>query len=439
VTDALDARLDDEFHRLVRFGGADVVGPDGAVWLDDDGRPTPGRPALTYATARMAHVHALAALAGVAGSGPVADALLDRLLRGPLHDDEHGGWHHAVPGGDPDGGDPDGGDPDGGDPDGGDPDGWDKTAYDQAFVLLAAATAVVAGRPDGPALLDAARAAHERFVEPGTGLVADAFDRTWTRCEPYRGLNATMHTVEALLAVADATGDPAPRARALHLATATVGRFGPERGWRLVEHFSPDWEPRPEHHRDRPDDPFRPYGATVGHGLEWSRLLLALAAGTAQAGEAVPEWLTPAAVALYDRAVTDGWAVDGADGFVYTTDWSGAPVVHDRMHWVVAEAVAAAAALHAVTGDARYAADRDRFWAFADDHHVDRARGSWVHQLDRRNRPAATVWPGKPDLYHAVQATLLPRLPLAPGLAVALRRGGGSGRPGRGRAEGPVS
>jgi hypothetical protein len=31
-----------------------------------------------------------------------------------------------------------------------------------------------------------------------------------------------------------------------------------------------------------------------------------------------------------------------------------------------------------------------------------------------------TVWPGKPDLYHAVQATLIPRLPLAPSMATAL-------------------
>ena len=52
-----------------------------------------------------------------------------------------------------------------------------------------------------------------------------------------------------------------------------------------------------------------------------------------------------------------------------------------------------------------------------------RGGGSWFHQLDRSNRPAASVWSGKPDLYHVVQATLLPRLPAAPGLAVALREG----------------
>ncbi|WP_344931743.1 AGE family epimerase/isomerase [Saccharopolyspora gregorii] len=41
---------------------------------------------------------------------------------------------------------------------------------------------------------------------------------------------------------------------------------------------------------------------------------------------------------------------------------------------------------------------------------MDRELGSWRHELDEHNRPAATVWEGKPDLYHAYQATLLPRL-----------------------------
>ena len=52
-------------------------------------------------------------------------------------------------------------------------------------------------------------------------------------------------------------------------------------------------------------------------------------------------------------------------------------------------------------------------------------RGSWHHELDTSNRPQASVWPGKPDLYHAVQATLIPRLPLAPILASAVSLPGG--------------
>ncbi|EEH65220.1 hypothetical protein HMPREF0058_1920, partial [Actinomyces urogenitalis DSM 15434] len=39
----------------------------------------------------------------------------------------------------------------------------------------------------------------------------------------------------------------------------------------------------------------------------------------------------------------DGWRVDGGPGFVYTTDFAGEPVVHERMHWVVCEGVSAAA------------------------------------------------------------------------------------------------
>ena len=190
--------------------------------------------------------------------------------------------------------------------------------------------------------------------------------------------------------------------------------------WRIPEHFDPDWRPQLEHNADRPDDPFQPYGATVGHGLEWARLVLHLEASL---NEDAPDWLVPASIGLFERAAADGWAVDGADGFVYTTDWSGRPVVRDRMHWVVAEGVAAAAALHRRTGEQRYADHARTWWAYAERHLIDREHGSWHHQLDAQNQVIGTVWPGKPDLYHAVQATLIPRLPLAPGLAAALAAG----------------
>jgi mannose/cellobiose epimerase-like protein (N-acyl-D-glucosamine 2-epimerase family) len=85
--------------------------------------------------------------------------------------------------------------------------------------------------------------------------------------------------------------------------------------------------------------------------------------------------------------------------------------------------VAAASALHRRTGEAAYDDWHRTWWAWIDAHLRDIDRGSWHHELDSLIRPAASVWPGKPDLYHAVQATLLPRLPLAPTLATALARG----------------
>lgn len=56
-----------------------------------------------------------------------------------------------------------------------------------------------------------------------------------------------------------------------------------------------------------------------------------------------------AAESLYQRAIKDAWNADGAPGIVYTTDWQGNPVVHDRMHWTLAEAINTSAVLWHVT------------------------------------------------------------------------------------------
>lgn len=37
--------------------------------------------------------------------------------------------------------------------------------------------------------------------------------------------------------------------------------------WRIPEHFSSDWVPDLECNKERPDDPFKPYGATPGQEL----------------------------------------------------------------------------------------------------------------------------------------------------------------------------
>jgi mannose/cellobiose epimerase-like protein (N-acyl-D-glucosamine 2-epimerase family) len=61
------------------------------------------------------------------------------------------------------------------------------------------------------------------------------------------------------------------------------------------------------------------------------------------------------------------------------------------------------------------------WWAVAQRRFIDPGDGSWQHELDPSDRPASTVWDGKPDVYHALQATLIPRFPIAPSLAASLR------------------
>lgn len=389
-----------ELDRLLGFGARLAAPGGGAAWLDDHGAPDPAQGVHTWITARTVHVYALAATAGRAGAAPIARAALEGLT-GPLRDGTHGGWFTALDAS--------------GEPlaDAG------KSCYDHAFVVLAASTATVAGLPGAAGLLTEALAVLERrFWDEDAGRCVDSWDRTWRELSEYRGVNGNMHAVEAMLAAADVTGDAVWRERAGRICAAVVADAAAH-DWRIPEHYDSAWTPLPEFNADSPGDKFKPYGATVGHGLEWARLLLHLEAA---GGAGVPAGLAESATALFDRAVTDGWSVDGAPGFVYTTGWDGVPVVHDRMHWVVAEAIAAAAALYRRTGQARYTDLYRQWWDYAAVHLVDADRGSWHHQLDRHNTPVATVWPGKADLYHAVQATLIPRLPLAPSLATAVAR-----------------
>jgi mannose/cellobiose epimerase-like protein (N-acyl-D-glucosamine 2-epimerase family) len=98
-------------------------------------------------------------------------------------------------------------------------------------------------------------------------------------------------------------------------------------------------------------------------------------------------------------------------------------VVADRLHWPVTEAIGAAAALHELTGGEEYERWYRTCWDFAATHLIDRERGSWHAELDESLLPSERTWSGKPDVYHAFQATLIPRLPVRPSLAGALRDG----------------
>ncbi|HSK24298.1 MAG TPA: AGE family epimerase/isomerase [Egicoccus sp.] len=400
------ARLEAEAERLLRFGLAGRHPAGGFAWLGDDGTADLDRDVELWITCRMTHVYALGHLLGFEGAADLVDHGV-AALTGRFRDTDHGGWYAAVG------------------PDG--PSTSTKGAYEHAFVVLAASSAVVAGRPGVEVLLAEALDVQERhFWDEDDGVVVDTYlDPSFELLEEYRGANANMHTVEAYLAAADVTGDRRWLDRAERIVHRFVHGVAGGHGWRLPEHFDPTWRPLLDYNRANPDHPFRPYGATVGHAFEWARLALHLdAALGGDGGQACSD-----AASLFDRAVADGWQVDGAPGFVYTTDWDGSPVARQRLHWVVCEAINAAAALQRATGDTRYGEHFRAWWAHAESCFVDRSGGSWHHELDTENRPAAGVWSGKPDLYHALQAVLVPRAPLAPSLATAIAGGRLDGLP----------
>jgi mannose/cellobiose epimerase-like protein (N-acyl-D-glucosamine 2-epimerase family) len=384
------AWLAGERRRLLEFARAARHPSGGFGWLDERGRLVPDRPVATWITARMTHVFSLARGLGEPDAAELA-AHGVAALRGPLRDPVHGGWRTSA-------------------------DDDRKACYEHAFVVLAAASATAAGVSGAAELLaEALGVVERRFWDEAAGLARESWDRAWLSTEDYRGANSNMHLVEAFLAAGDVTGDARWHTRASRIAERLIHGVAAAHDWRLPEHFTADWEPRPDYHRDQPAHPFRPFGGTPGHWLEWSRLLLHL---DATLGAAAPPWLVPDARALFDSAVTRAWGADGQAGFVYTLDWRDRPVVRSRMHWVIAEAILAAHALHARTGEPGYLRWYREFWGFARARHLDLAGGSWHHELDPAGQPAASVWPGKPDVYHAFQAALLPVLPLAPAAAV---------------------
>ena len=389
---------------LLRFGHRFSSPEGGAYYLGDDGTPWKDRPRETWITSRMVHVYCLGSLLGHPGSEALADEALQGLT-GELRDIEHGGWYAGRRA-----------------------DGSilpDKQCYAHAFVILAASSALLCGRPGASELLDEALDIYDRyFWNEEEGMSCDTWNTEFTVLDRYRGINANMHTVEAFLAAADVLEEERFRVRAGRIIDRVIG-WAEENRWRIPEHFTDRWEPDLECSKDRPDDPFKPYGATPGHGIEWARLIVQwavstfgdISSGSSPAADRSAPYIE-AACSLYDRAVTDAWDADGAPGLCYTTDWKGIPVVHDRMHWTLAEAINSSAVLYRTTKDPRYEEDYAMFMQYLDTCVLDHVNGSWFHQLDRNNRVTGTVWPGKSDLYHALQAMLIP-YSLQTGMSIA--------------------
>jgi sulfoquinovose isomerase len=392
--------LDAEGNRLLGFYQWAALDPSGGFrWLAANGVPLPGADRELWLNARMVHVFSLAHLAGRPGAAQMVEHGL-AYLRGLARDTKYGGWFWSI-----------------GDTD--QPVNDSKQAYGHAFVLLAASTAAMAGWASARPLLDeVASLITEKFWDEHAGLCSDTYDRRWEQLATYRGQNANMHMTEAYLAAAEATGDPEFLTRAARIAWRLIHGYAADNGWRLPEHYSADWIPVLDYNRADPDNLFRPFGTTIGHWFEWARLLVQLHA--TQAGQ---DWMLDAASQLFRRGLNDGWD-PSASGLIFSVDFAGNPVNNHRYHWAVAEAIGASASLWRVTGDPLYDDWYQRLWGFADRFLLDRRDGSWHHELDDENQPTELVWSGKPDLYHAYQATLFASLDAGSGLAVGLGTSG---------------
>ena len=369
--------LFDSFATTLNPGG-------GFLGLDAEGRPVadPDGNAVRHLheTTRMIYCFALGHLLGHPGSRRMVDHGMDYLRRAH-RDPVNGGYWWAV--------------------DDNGPTDASKQAYGHAFVLLAASAAKTVGHPDADRLLaDVTDVLLTRFWEDAHGAVREEFTADWQPLgASYRGQNSNMHLTEALMAAHEVTDDARYLGMAESIADLLIRRKTAENQWRLPEHFTDTWE------HDRAylgSEMFRPAGSTPGHWLEWSRLLVQLwIAGGRRQG-----WMPEAAAKLFAMAVDEGWDAQPG-GFVYTVDWSGQPLVRDRMWWPVCEGIGATAFL-AATGNAEfYQGWYRRLWDYTGAF-ILAPNGQWVPQLDERNQLKTTLFSGRPDIYHALQACLIP-------------------------------
>lgn len=418
-----------ERDALIEFASR-AAKPAGFGYLDAEGNHQEDHGIELWINGRFAHVMACEVLRGNEDAKPLLDLGMKALTES-LWDDKHAGWLASVHTGEHEDGMEDGRVLPF------DESSTRKQSYAHAFVILAAASAMQAGHPAARRLFDVAHELAEYHWWEPIGLVRESFPRDWSETEDYRGINANMHFTEAMLASFDAAKDLEYLERALHICRFVIAQAEP-RNWRIPEHYTSDWTFDPEYNRDRPADKFRPWGATVGHGLEWGRLMIQTAMVSLRHRiidrDAAAE-LVAAALHLIDRAIVDGWAVDGHDGFVYTTDFDGKPITAERMHWVVCEAINAVhAARRALDelGDgapstddleidpADYEALEGEWWNYAKDYLI-ASPGHWREELDPQGNLSEKTWVGMPEIYHAYQALVLPDGDYAVGFAAAAK------------------
>lgn len=408
-----------ELPALCKFALQSRV-PAGFGYLGPDGDVMPEMGAQLWINCRMTHMFSLFSLAGI---NPEESRELAahgiQALREYFADPEYGGWFSWIET----------------DLDAfgqGRPNlekGPRKEAYAHAFVIIAASSAAVAGIPGARELLDQARKIQDQYWWDETaGRFRESYARDWTDLEEYRGANANMHSLESCLAAFDATQDAEYLRRGVSIATRIINTSARENDWRLPEHYTSDWQVDLDYNQDKPTDPFRPWGATPGHGFEWARLILQLQASVDTAElDLNMNWAKEAAAGLYRTAIAS-WASDGADGIPYTTDFTGQPVSSQRMHWVICEALGVSLVIKKLANQFEVDPElptlagklAEKFSQYTQDFLIE-APGRWYHELDLHNEPAQLTWPGKADVYHAGQAMFLVSLPVQPGFAQALK------------------
>ncbi|UYN99769.1 MAG: AGE family epimerase/isomerase [Devosia sp.] len=376
------------------FEGASINPKGGFFELSDEGAPLSPDNAIRqiHVTTRMIHCAVVGSLLGRPGSNEIIDHGM-RYLWEKHRDARNGGYVWSL-----------------------DDHGYQddsKQAYGHAFVLLAGSSAKLVGHPLADQVIaDVTEVIETRFWDDKVGAVREEFSNSWGEISTYRGQNSNMHLTEALMAAYEATGKSAYLKKASRIADLIINRNAARLDYRVAEHFHEDWSLDKDY---LGSEMFRPSGTTPGHALEWSRLLFQLFVLSRKEHA----WMTESARGLFRNAIDLGW--DKAHGgFFYTLDWNNQPIMREKLWWPVAEAIGAAAFIGFHDNNPYFQHWYRTLWDFAENHVIDHARGGWLSELTEDLTPTSRLFSGKPDIYHALQACLIPLYPATGSLTKAI-------------------
>jgi mannose/cellobiose epimerase-like protein (N-acyl-D-glucosamine 2-epimerase family) len=171
----------------------------------------------------------------------------------------------------------------------------------------------------------------------------------------------------------------------------------------IAEEFTADWQPLDG-------------GAYRGQNSNM-HLTEALMAAFEATGD--KEYLAKAA-----QSMALGWD-DDKGGFFYTLDWDDKPAKRNKLWWPACEGAGAAHFLNEHLPSDFHEQSYRKIWNVIERAFIDHENGGWHEELTEDLVPSHSLFPGKGDIYHALQACLIPLFPATGSLTKGIIEAGG--------------
>ncbi|OWK23669.1 hypothetical protein AJ87_32025 [Rhizobium yanglingense] len=137
------------------------------------------------------------------------------------------------------------------------------------------------------------------------------------------------------------------------------------------------------------------------------------------------DWMPDAAKALFAQSMALGWD-DDKGGFFYTLDWHDKPAKRNKLWWPACEGAGAAHFLNEHLPSDFHEQSYRKIWNVIERAFIDHENGGWHEELTEDLVPSHSLFPGKGDIYHALQACLIPLFPATGSLTKGIIEAGGT-------------